>query len=109
MSLIQKSISVDHLAAEELIKRRRLQLLVHSAIYYQFNDNLISDQQWSKWAQELVDLQKEYPDVASATIYSKEFSDFDPSTGYNLPFGNPNIQKTAMQLLQYHYTNIKGC
>ena len=31
----------------ELIKRRRLQILIHSCIYYEFNQNLITDIQWS--------------------------------------------------------------
>ena len=44
----------------ELILRRRRQLLVHSVIYYRFNENLISDQTWSNWAVELEKLQKEY-------------------------------------------------
>lgn len=43
----------------ELILRRRRQLLVHSVIYYRFNENLISDQTWSTWAVELEKLQKE--------------------------------------------------
>lgn len=87
---------------EELIRRRRLQLLVHSAIYYQFNSNLISDLQWSQWAKELVDLQNQYPDIANTTVYANAFKDFDPSTGYNLPFSNPEIQTVAIRLLNYH-------
>ena len=42
---------------KELIKRRRLQLLIHSYIYYELNDNIVSDATWSKWAMELVKLQ----------------------------------------------------
>ena len=37
----------------ELIHRRREQMLVHSYIYYQLNDNIIDDSTWSKWAMEL--------------------------------------------------------
>lgn len=32
----------------ELIHRRREQMLVHSYIYYQLNDNIIDDNTWSK-------------------------------------------------------------
>ena len=37
----------------ELIKRRRLQILVHSCVYYLMDDNLVSDEQFDSWAKEL--------------------------------------------------------
>ena len=87
----------------ELIKRRRRQILVHSYLYYELNQNLISDDQWSKWALELEDLQQRYPKIAANTEYAKEFSDFDHSTGQNLrkTYMKSNIQIIAETLLQY--------
>ena len=41
----------------ELLNRRRRQILVHSIIYYNMNDNLISNSTWSAWAAELEELQ----------------------------------------------------
>ena len=43
------------------IKQRRLQMLVHSYIYYELNDNIISDETWARWDQEMVEMQDEYP------------------------------------------------
>ena len=43
----------------ELIQQRRLQLLVHSRIYYVLNNNIISDKQFDEFAKELVQLQKD--------------------------------------------------
>jgi NAD-dependent DNA ligase len=34
---------------QELIKRRRSQLLIHSYIYYVLDSNLITDHQWQDW------------------------------------------------------------
>ena len=48
-------------AIVSLIERRRRQLLVHSYIYYELNDSIISDDTWSKWAVELEELQRKYP------------------------------------------------
>lgn len=48
----------EQLKIAQLILQRRLQMLVHSYIYYKLNDNIISDSTWSKWAVELADLQK---------------------------------------------------
>ena len=41
-----------------LIRRRMLQIAVTSYIYYELNENIISDETWSKWAMELVELIK---------------------------------------------------
>lgn len=71
-------------AIADLIKRRRLQILVHSYIYYVLDNNIVSDATWSKWAMELVKLQKEYPDVAKTVRFHELFKDFDGSTGFDL-------------------------
>ena len=42
---------------QELIKRRRAQMLIHSCIYYEMNTNIVSDDTWQKWADELESLQ----------------------------------------------------
>lgn len=82
-----------------LILRRRLQVLVHSCLYYVFNENLISDSTWSAWARELVELQRKYPSIAARVDYAKEFQDFDASTGFHLPTRNFEIMAKAQYLL----------
>lgn len=83
----------------ELLNRRRRQILVHSVIYYKMDDNLISDSTWSKWATELEELQKKYPEIAAKVPYAEEFKDFDHSTGMNLPLDDPWAINKARQLL----------
>lgn len=83
-----------------LILRRRLQVLVHSCLYYDLNASLVDDHTWARWAQELVDLQKRYPDIAARVDYHQDFKDFDPSTGYDLPHRNPEIMARAQWLLE---------
>ena len=85
----------------ELITRRRRQILVHSTIYYRFNDNIISDYQWSEWAKELCELQTKYPEIAKECILHEDFKDFDGSTGFNLPLTEPWVVRKAQQLLRY--------
>lgn len=86
---------------KSLIQRRRLQILVHSCIYYVFGSSLISDNQWKDWAVELVSLQKGNPKIANQVKYAKEFKDFDPSTGYNLPIREDDIMSRALHLMRY--------
>lgn len=85
-----------------LIQRRRLQILVHSCIYYVFGSSLISDNQWKDWAVELVALQKANPKIANEVKYAKEFKGFDPSTGYNLPIREENVMSRALRLIRWH-------
>lgn len=90
---------------QELITRRRRQLTVHSFIYYQLNQNIISDYTFDKWAKELVQLQTDYPEVAASSPYAEEFKDFDGSSGYDLPYGYPEFQKVAFHLIAHNKKN----
>lgn len=86
---------------EEKIKQRRLQMLVHSYIYYELDDNIIPDSKWSKWAMELVDLQKKYPKESKNVQYYDAFKDFDGSSGFDLPYNDTKIISIAHKLLSY--------
>jgi len=87
--------------AAEFIHRRRIQIVVHSCIYYRLDANIISDHQWAAWAKELVDAQERFPDIAEKELWAKEFADFDGSTGFNLPVTDPGVVSRAHQLLRY--------
>lgn len=86
----------------EKIRQRRLQILVHSFIYYDLNENIISDDKWSQWATELVYLQNEYTEISKNVIYYDTFKNFDGSTGFDLDYRNPDIMSKAYRLLRYH-------
>lgn len=84
----------------ELINRRENQILVHSYIYYQLNESLISDDQWTAWAKELCDLRDKYPDIYERSEHSLEFDKFEYSTGFDLyhAYMNPEVVRRAMYL-----------
>ena len=82
----------------ELIQQRRIQMLVHSCIYYKLNTNLVSDRQWDMWARELRQLQTDYPHIAEKVIWNEEFKDWDASTGAFLPLDNKWVLEKAMKL-----------
>lgn len=87
-------------SAAEFIRRRRLQIVVHSCVYYRFDQNLISDHQWAAWAKELVRAQELFPKVAEKQLWAKEFSDFDGSTGYHLPINESGVVHRAAKLIE---------
>lgn len=93
------------LMVAQRIQRRRLQILVHSAIYYIFNDNIVSDITWSHWGLELVELQKKYPDIAEKVVYADAFRNWDASTGFNLPINDEWVLSKAQYLLRLHSQN----
>ena len=70
------------------------------------NENLVSDDQWSKWALELETLQNQHPDIAKTRIYAKAFSDFDHSTGCNLPLDDPWAVHKARYLIDVERRKI---
>ena len=81
------------------IERRRRQLLVHSYIYYELNDSVISDSQWSEWALELEELQRNHPEESSKAVFYDEFKNFDHSTGAGLDYFKDEIICAAKLLL----------
>ena len=83
-----------------LILRRRLQVWVHSMIYYNLNANIVSDAVWSRWAEDLECLQTMYPKLANEVEYADVFQGFDHSTGANLPDDNEQINSKAAYLLK---------
>ena len=83
----------------ELIQQRRLQILVHSCIYYEFNFNTVSDGVWDSWSKELVKLQAAYPDISKQVIYADAFNGFDGSTGFDLPIHDEWVKHKARQIM----------
>ena len=85
----------------ELIKRRRLQVLVHSCIYYELDNSIIDDAQFDKWCYELVDLMKDNPDAYSDR-FDQYFEKFTGETGFDLPTRDPWVYSKAQYLLETH-------
>ena len=68
----------------EKILQRRLQMIVHSYLYYELDESLVSDGTWSRWGKELQQLQEVHPDVAKKVRFAELFADWDASTGFHL-------------------------
>lgn len=90
----------EELRIAEKIQQRRLQMLVHSYLYYERDTTLVPDYKWAEWGEELVKLTALYPAIAEKVPYGEGFEDFDASTGYTLPYNQPNIIATACRLAQ---------
>ena len=82
----------------ERLKQRRSQMLIHSYLYYKLDTSIISDAQWQQWANELTEMQIQYPNLTNIGFYDKEFNDWDGSTGMHLP-DDSWIRDKALRLL----------
>ena len=98
-ALFEKDESVLQ-TIEEKIRQRRAQMLVHSCIYYELNDNIVSDHKWQQWADELEKLQSDYPDKVNIGFYDHHFKDWTGATGNHLPHRDPWVMRKSKQLLE---------
>ena len=87
------------------MQQLRMCVAIHSYIYYQLNDNLVSDHNWQAWADELTVLQAAYPEYTDA--YDKYFVDWDGTTGFHL-CEIPGLHDIATGLLRYDHEKDKG-
>lgn len=85
---------------QEFIHRRRRQLIIHSIIYYRFDDNIVSDYKWQDWANELQQVQNRYPELCKIGFYDEKFVDWDGSTGYGLDIYA--LHDHAIAIRDYH-------
>lgn len=77
-------------------------MLVHSFLYYQLGDNVIDDFTFDMWSIELVELMQKHRVIAKRSVYYNDFKEFDGSSGFDLPFANPEVQSKGYQLLKIH-------
>ena len=89
----------------ELINRKESQILIHSAIYYRFNDNLISDWQYDSIGKDLIELAHKYPEEFKMSYHYKDFIEYvnsDTPSGYNLQIATVEVTSKAMHLLRLY-------
>jgi hypothetical protein len=84
----------------EKIKQRRAQMLIHSCIYYELDDNIVSDHQWQAWADELQELQSKHPELIEMGFYDQYFKDWDGATGAHLPHRDRWVYNKALFFLR---------
>lgn len=102
-------INFDTITAEEakeLIKRRRHQIALHATIYYVYDNNIISDSLYDQFSEDLVKLQRLFPEESKAVEYYEEFKDFDGSTGFHLTT-RLDFHHKALYMLRLHEEQLK--
>lgn len=91
--------SFDNYALEKINFLQRY-IILHSYIYYELNNNLISDKQYDEKSKELVKLKNEYPELWKQSMYYKQFGDeYNGATGFTLYHDLNKHQKEIIRSL----------
>lgn len=98
---------MKHLSTQEYIDFLQRFILVHSYIYYELNNNVISDKYYDEKSKELTSLKIQYPYLWKSSMYYKQFKDdYNGATGFTLfhdldESEQDRIRRIAMSVL-YH-------
>jgi hypothetical protein len=89
----------------ELINRKERQILVHSYIYYEKNDNIWTDFKYDEVSKELATLIEEHPTVAKQAYWFHYFKEWDGSSGYDLPMDDPWVRTVGERVYRIYLKN----
>lgn len=88
------------LTTQEYIDFLQRYIILHSYIYYELDNNVISDRIYDLKSKELVKLKMEYPDLWKTSMYYKQFGDdYNGATGFTLYHGLDEHQKEIIRSL----------
>lgn len=74
-----------NLSTKDYIDFLQRYIIVHSYIYYELDDNYISDREYDLKTKELVRYKEQYPDLWKNSMYHKQFTDeYNGATGFTL-------------------------
>ena len=73
------------LTTQEYIDFLQRFIIIHSYIYYELDNNVISDKEYDAKSKELVKYKNEYPDLWKNSMYYEQFGDdYNGATGFTL-------------------------
>lgn len=90
----------DLLSVQDYIDFLQRFIIVHSYIYYEMNNNVISDKYYDEKAKELTKLKTEYPELWKQSMYYEQFgNDYNGSTGFTLYYDLDEHQKEIIRAI----------
>ncbi len=88
------------LTTQEYIDYLQRYIILHSYIYYELNNNIISDKKYDEKAKELTRYKNEYPELWKQSMYYKQFGDdYNGATGFTLYHDLDEHQKEIIRSL----------
>lgn len=97
-ALIIEGVETEPMKIREYLHRKRMQMIVHSIIYYRMDENVISDTAWQTWANQLAAVQNHYPQYTDIGFHDALFKGWDGSTGMHLDL--PEYYGVALSVIR---------
>lgn len=94
------------LTPQEKIDFAARYIIVHSIIYYELDESVISDKKFDKKAAVLVKLIKKYPEEVRNSEYYRAIYDFDGSTGFHLYSRLKKSQRKYLKQIARHVIKL---
>lgn len=89
-----------NLSTQEYIDYLQRYIILHSYIYYELNNNIISDKKYDEKSKELTRYKNEYPELWKRSMYYKQFGDeYNGATGFTLYHDLNDHQKKIIRSL----------
>lgn len=86
------------MATQNYIDFLQRYIIVHSYIYYELNDNYISDREYDAKSKELTKYKNDYPELWKNSMYHKQFGDdYNGATGFTLFHSLDDHQKQIIK------------
>lgn len=91
---------IKGLSTQEYIDFLQRFIILHSYIYYELNNNMISDKKYDEKSKELVRYKNKYPDLWKTSMYYRQFGDeYNGATGFTLYHDLDEHQKEIIRSL----------
>lgn len=88
------------LTTQEYIDFLQRYIILHSYIYYELNNNVVSDKKYDEKAKELVRYKNQCPELWKTSMYYKQFGDeYNGATGFTLYHDLDEHQKEIIRSL----------
>lgn len=79
------TIPIEEATPQQIIDFYQRFIIIHSHIYYDMDNNLISDREYDKAAKLLASMKEQYPEEWRNSMYYKQFGDeYNGATGMGL-------------------------
>lgn len=96
----KKTMKPINLSVQDYIDFLQRFIILHSYIYYELDNNYISDMEYDKKSKEIVQYKNEYPDLWKSSMYYKQFGDdYNGATGFTLYHDLDDEQKKIIRSL----------
>lgn len=96
----------SNLTTQDYIDFLQRFILVHSYMYYELDNSVISDKEYDSKSKELTKYKNDYPELWKSSEYYQQFrDDYNGSTGFTLYHDLNEHQKEIIQSIAYSILN----